>query len=260
MRLDVLLVKRGLFESRAKAQGAIAAGRVSVEKNIITKVAFEAEESSAVEVAAGDDYVGRGALKLKAAIAAFNISLKERVAVDIGASTGGFTQVLLRAGAARVYAVDVGENQLAPIFRDDVRVVSLENTNARTLDKRLFEKAPSLAVADVSFISLELVMPAVFACLEGEAEAVLLVKPQFEAGRAQLTKRGIVRDARVHAKVIAKLCACAHALGFHVRGVMPSPVLGGEGNREFLLYVRRSPAEALLGDELEKAIQRAAHG
>ena len=236
-RADLLLVERGLFESRARAQAAIAAGRVTADGVVLRKPSDEIAAGAVLDAAPEHPWVSRGGLKLAAALDHFGFDPAGRVCLDVGASTGGFTDVLRARGARRVYAVDVGRGQLHPKLRGDSAVVSLERTDIRALDP--FAEPPDLAVIDVSFISLRLVLPAVDRLLRRPAQLVALIKPQFEAGRGHV-KKGIVRDAAVHAAVCDDIAAFAVSLGWDVIGVMPSPIEGGEGNREFLMGARQA--------------------
>jgi 23S rRNA (cytidine1920-2'-O)/16S rRNA (cytidine1409-2'-O)-methyltransferase len=231
-RADLLLVERGLFESRARAQAAIAAGRVTADGVVLRKASDAIAPEAVLDAAPEHPWVSRGGLKLAAALDHFGFDPAGRVCLDIGASTGGFTDVLRVRGARRVYAVDVGREQLHPKLRGDPAVVSLEQTDIRALDS--LAEPPDFAVVDVSFISLKLVLPAVDRLLRRPAQLVALIKPQFEAGRSQV-KKGIVRDAAVHAAVCGDIVAFAASSGWDVIGVMPSPIEGGEGNREFLM-------------------------
>lgn len=237
-RADVLLVRRGFFESRARAQAAIAAGLVTADGAPVRKASEMLSAEAKIVAEAPHPFVSRGALKLVAALDAFGINPRGLVCLDVGASTGGFTEVLLERGAQKVYAVDVGRGQLHPKVAANPRVVSLESTDARALDPALIPEAPDLLVADVSFISLRLVLPASTALLQPAASLAVLVKPQFEAGRAHVSK-GIVRDERVHDAVCREIAGFVESLGFAVMGVIPSPIEGGDGNREFLLGARR---------------------
>lgn len=233
VRADVLLQKRGLAESRAKAQALILAGEVVAGENRVEKPGQMLEESVELRVKEQLRYVSRGGVKLAAALDHFHLRPEGRVCVDLGASTGGFTDVLLQRGALRVHAVDVGYGQLHQKLRADPRVVVHERVNAREL--RL-EEACGAAVADLSFISLQLVLPALAAALRSEdAWACVLVKPQFEAGRGEVGRGGVVRDPAVHARVVARISEELRALGFEVPGCLESPLLGPAGNREFLV-------------------------
>jgi 23S rRNA (cytidine1920-2'-O)/16S rRNA (cytidine1409-2'-O)-methyltransferase len=240
-RLDRLLVARGLAPTRSRAQALIMAGEVRVDGEVADKAGMPVPEDATIEVAAPLPFVSRGGLKLAGALQAFGIGVAGRVCADVGACTGGFTDVLLQNGAARVYAIDVGYGQLDWKLRRDERVVVLERTNARYLET-LPEPASFVAI-DVSFISLRLVLPAVQGWLAPAADVVALIKPQFEAGRDQVGKAGIVRDARVHRQVLAGLLAWSGDNGLSPAGLMRSPIEGGEGNVEFLVWLRpRQPA------------------
>lgn len=237
-RADRLLVERGLFESRAKAQAAIAAGLVTADGMRVGKASDAIAIDAALQAAPEHPWVSRGGVKLAAALAHFRIDPKDRVCLDVGASTGGFTHVLSEGGARRVYAVDVGREQLHQNLRGRSDIVSLEETDIRALSPALLPEPPDLVVADVSFISLKLVLPPALALARPTADLVALIKPQFEAGRAHL-KKGVVRDAQVHQAVCEDISAFVAGLGWKVLGVVPSPVTGGDGNREFLLGARR---------------------
>jgi 23S rRNA (cytidine1920-2'-O)/16S rRNA (cytidine1409-2'-O)-methyltransferase len=237
-RADVALVERGIFPSRARAQEAIAAGLVTADGAPVRRASEMLAESATIHAQEPHPYVSRGGVKLAAALDGFRIDPKGCVCLDVGASTGGFTEVLLTRGAALVYAVDVGRGQLHPRIRGNRRVVSLENTDARALDRALVPEPIDLLVVDASFISLRLVLPAAVALLAPAASLALLVKPQFEAGRAHVRK-GIVRDEAVHRAVCAEIAGFVAALGFEILGIVPSPIEGGDGNREFLLGARR---------------------
>jgi 23S rRNA (cytidine1920-2'-O)/16S rRNA (cytidine1409-2'-O)-methyltransferase len=237
-RADRLLVERGLFESRAKAQAAIAAGLVTANGAPVAKASDEIAADAVVQARPEHPWVSRGGVKLAAALEHFRIDPKGRVCLDVGASTGGFTHVLLERGARRIYAVDVGRCQLHQSLRGNPDIISLEETDIRTLSPALLPDPPNLIVADVSFISLKLVLPPVLALARPPAQLIALIKPQFEAGRAHL-KKGIVRDPHVHQAVSDDMSAFVAGLGWNVLGVIPSPVTGGDGNREFLLGARR---------------------
>lgn len=238
-RADQLLVERGFFESRARAQAAIAAGLVGADGVPVRKPSEMVARNAVLTAQAPHPYVSRGGLKLAAALDAFGFDPAGRICLDIGASTGGFTDVLLKRGAARVIAVDVGRDQLHALLRGHPRVLSLEAQDVRTLALPGLPQPPALAAIDVSFISLKLVLPAVSALLAPACGLVALVKPQFEAGRAAL-KKGVVRDEAVHARVCAEIVAALEGLGFSVRDPLPSPIEGGDGNREFLVGAARS--------------------
>jgi len=240
-RADLLLVKRGLFESRAKAQAAIAAGLVTAAGVRVARPSDTLAEDSEIVASAPHPYVSRGGVKLARALDAFAVPVEGRVALDVGASTGGFTDVLVGRGARRVYAVDTGRDQLHPSLRADRRIVSLEGTDARALDGALVPDAVDIVVADVSFISLALVLPAALALAAPRADLVALLKPQFEVGRENVGRGGIVRSEALHEEVCARLTDFVAGLGWTVRGVIPSPIEGGDGNREFLLVAERRP-------------------
>lgn len=233
-RLDRLLVERGLAESREKAQALIMAGEVLVNGQKAAKPGHTVAEDAAVEVLARPPYVSRGGLKLAGALQRFAIDPAGKVCLDIGASTGGFTDALLQAGAARVHAVDVGTNQLVWALRTDPRVVVHENVNARELSFEEIGEPVDLIVCDVSFISVTLILPAVVPLLRPDGQMVILIKPQFEAGKGQVGKGGIVRDPAVHQAACDRVRQAVEQFGFTTE-IMDSPILGAEGNREFLL-------------------------
>ncbi len=238
VRLDRLLVERGLAETRAEAVRLVLAGRVRLGTERLDKAGRLVRADAAVQVVAAAPYVGRGGEKLAAALAAFGVAPRERVCLDVGASTGGFTHCLLARGARHVYAVDVGHGQLHPRIRSDPRVTVLEGVNARDLEPSRFPELPSLATVDVSFISLEKVLTAVAACLAGATrDVVALVKPQFEVGRGQAGKGGIVRDRRRHREVLLRVATWAAGQGLAPRGATASPLRGAKGNREFFLHL-----------------------
>ena len=233
-RADRLLVERGIFESRAKAQAAIEAGLVTANERVVRKASEEVPADASLHASAAHPYVSRGGVKLAAAIDAFHFDPKDRVCLDVGASTGGFTQVLLNVGARLVYAVDVGRGQLHETLRTRPDVISLEATDIRNLSPARLDKRPGFVTIDVSFISLKSVLPAAIALAETPAQLVALIKPQFEAG-AGATKKGIVRDPAVHAAICDDIAEFVASLGWRVLGVIPSPIEGGDGNAEFLL-------------------------
>ena len=237
-RADRLLVARGLFESRARAQAAIAAGLVRADGVALRKASDEISEAAAIEAEPEHPYVSRGGVKLAAALEGFELDLASRVCLDVGASTGGFTEVLLERGAQQVYAVDVGRGQFHPRLQANDKVVAMENTDIRTLEAARLVPRPDVATIDVSFISLKLVLPAVESLLQQRATLVALIKPQFEAGR-NAVKKGIVRNPSVHAAVCAGIEEFLGARGWRVRGVIPSPITGGDGNREFFVRADR---------------------
>jgi len=245
-RLDQLLVERGLAETRAKAQALVLAGEVFVEGQKAEKPGHTVPAEARVELAGKLPYVSRGGFKLAAALDGFALTVEGRVCLDVGASTGGFTDCLLQRGASRVYAIDVGAGQLDWKLRTDPRVVLREKLNARYLAPADIPEPVDLAVCDVSFISATLILPALAPLVRESGDLVILVKPQFEAGRGQVGKGGIVRDPQLHAQACARVEEAARALGFETR-LMDSPILGAEGNREFLMHAsRRYLAAALL--------------
>ena len=237
-RADRLLVARGLFESRARAQAAIAAGRVTADGAPVRKASDAISSTAAIEAAPEHPYVSRGGVKLAAALDHFQLDVAGRVCLDVGASTGGFTEVLVARGAQRVYAIDVGSGQLHASLRGRPEIVAMEKTDIRKLDTARFPERPDFATVDVSFISLKLVLPAIGHLLEPRATLVALIKPQFEVQRRDI-KKGIVRDAAIHEAVCADITAFLTSLGWRVGGRMPSPLLGGDGNREFLVEAER---------------------
>ncbi len=239
-RLDRALVERGLVETREKAQALIMAGEVLVNGVKAAKAGQLVLPDNTIEITARLRYVGRGGLKLEAALTRFSIDPREFVCADFGSSTGGFTDCLLQAGAARVHAIDVGAAQLDWKLRNDPRVVVHEGVNARYLELADLGEPVDLAVCDVSFISATLVLPAMVRVLKAEpgTGVVILVKPQFEVGKGEVGKGGIVRDPLQHEAVCAKVRASVEAMGFETR-LMESPITGAEGNKEFLLYGRR---------------------
>ena len=261
LRLDVLLVERGLAPTRSRAQALILAGQVRVGEGDAARHDQKAgdlvDRAAVVGIAGGREWVSRGAHKLIAGLDAFGVDPAGAVAVDVGASTGGFTDVLLARGASRVYAVDVGYGQLAEKLRRDGRVISMERVNARTLTSETLPEAVDLAVIDVAFISLALVLGPVRSVLrDGRGPILALVKPQFEAGRAD-ARGGVVRDRAVHLRVLRDTVAAARTLGLGTRDVIPSPILGPEGNREFLAWFGAGPSCAGLDERIEAAVAAA---
>lgn len=243
-RIDNLLVDRGLAGSRTKAQALIMAGAVLADGRRVEKPseAFGPEVTIRLKGGGAETrYVGRGGLKLEAALDHFHIRPDEYVCVDVGSSTGGFTDCLLQRGAARVTAIDVGTNQLAWSLRSDERVSVMENVNARNLKAEDFPEKFDLAVMDVSFISVKMILPVLPPLLKNHGRILVLIKPQFEVGRGEVGKGGIVREREKHERVVAEVNACAAGLGLAVAGVVDSPILGAEGNKEFLaLYEKQT--------------------
>ncbi|WP_026689326.1 TlyA family RNA methyltransferase [Alteribacter aurantiacus] len=240
-RLDILLVEKGLIETREKAKRTIMAGLVFADEERIDKPGTKIKPDSKLEIKGQTlRYVSRGGLKFEGAIKAFNLDLEDKIVIDIGSSTGGFTDCALQNGASRVYAVDVGYNQLAWKLRQDERVVVMERTNFRYAKPEDFtEGLPQFATIDVSFISLRLILPPLKEILTIGGEGSALIKPQFEAGREEVGKNGIIRDRNVHEKVVRDMVTFTENLGFQVSHVIPSPIRGGEGNIEFLMYFKK---------------------
>ena len=236
-RIDQLLVDRGLSDSREKARALILAGSVLVDGQRVDKAGQTVSPDARIELLDSPRYVGRGGLKLEAALAHWTIPVSGKLCVDIGSSTGGFTDCLLQHGASKVYAVDVGTGQLDWKLRNDPRVVVHEKVNARYLSRQEVPETVALAVCDVSFISITMILPALTVLLSGDAEMVILVKPQFELERHQVGKGGIIRDPELHAAACKRVADAVERLGFGSE-IIPSPILGAEGNREFLLYAR----------------------
>ncbi len=238
-RLDILTVERGLAPSREKAKALIMAGRIMVDGVPLSKPGMPVNTTAEVK-RKGEElpYVSRGGLKLQTALETFHAPVRGAVCLDVGASTGGFTDCLLQYGARKVYAVDVGYGQLAWKLRQDERVVSMERTNARHLKPEDFSEPIDLATIDAAFISLKLLVPALLPCLKPKAYLIALIKPQFEVGKGQVGKGGIVRDPRQHALVIEALSTFFRTLRITVLGHCASPIRGPKGNREFLIYLR----------------------
>ena len=241
MRLDVYLSEKGLVKSRQRAKELIKAGQVTVDGKSADKPAMEVAEGSEVKIE-GEQliYVGRGGLKLEKALGEFGISLENRVCIDIGASTGGFTDCMLKNGAEFVYAVDVGHGQLDDSLKGDERVLNMEGRNILEMDSGDFPRMPDFISADVSFVSLKRILPKIKELLPENGEAVVLIKPQFEAGRADIGKGGIVKDRKVHVRVLEEVLAAAAAEGLLTWGITYSPVCGGDGNIEYLSHLKKA--------------------
>lgn len=239
-RIDKVMVERGLAESRTKAQALILAGQVLVREQRIEKPGQLIEPTAEIRIK-GETlrFVGRGGLKLEAALRKFEIDPQGKTCIDVGASTGGFTDCLLQHGAACVWAVDVGHNQLAWRLRQDPRVVVLEGQNARNLSPDQFPVLFDIATVDVSFISLTKILPAVRSCLNEAADCIALIKPQFEVGKGEVGRGGIVTDPSKHRRVLEEIKVATLSIGFRPAGAIESPILGAEGNREFLMYLKR---------------------
>ena len=242
LRLDQLLVGKGLFDSREQARRAIMAGDVMVGTRIAAKPSELLEEQAAITVKPTRRYVGRGALKLEAALDHFNIDVKRKAALDIGASTGGFTDCMLQRGAKKVYAVDVGHGQLDWKLRNDPRVIVLEKVNARSLSREHIPELIDLCVIDVSFISLTLILSNAFDLITPTGVILPLIKPQFELQRSEVGKGGIVRDQGLHQKAQDKIVAFVTRLGHEVTGIVPSAITGADGNQEFFACMRKRSA------------------
>jgi 23S rRNA (cytidine1920-2'-O)/16S rRNA (cytidine1409-2'-O)-methyltransferase len=237
-RADRLLVARHLFESRARAQAAIAAGRVIADGVPVRKASEAISAAAVIEAMPEHPYVSRGGVKLAFALDHFALDVRGRICLDVGASTGGFTEVLLARGARRVYAVDVGRDQLHQRLRCNEKIVSIEETDIRALDPSRLSELPNFASMDLSFISLKLVIPPVEKLLQPRATLVALIKPQFEAGRRDI-KKGFVRDPSVHAAICDDIKALLAARGWRIGGTVPSPIAGGDGNHEFFVEAER---------------------
>lgn len=241
VRADALLVARGLIDSRAKARAAIEAGGVTADGRAVAKPSDLLDEAAALVATAAHPWVGRGALKLVHALDLWPIPMEGRTVLDVGASTGGFTEVCLARGAARVFAVDVGRGQLHPSLVADPRVVNREGTDARTLDEGLIPVAPDLVVCDASFIGLSKVLPKALSLAAPGADLVCLVKPQFEVGPERVGKGGLVKDAQARVEALEAAKAFVMVQGWEVLAACESPISGGDGNLEYLLHARKGP-------------------
>lgn len=259
-RLDVLLVNRGMFESRAKAQAAVMAGQVLVNEQKIDKPGTPVAPEVTIRLLGNKlPYVSRGGLKLEKALQIFPISVEGKVVADIGASTGGFTDCALQNGVAKVYAIDVGYGQLAWKLRNDERVVNMERTNVRYLEADSLPEQVDAATIDVAFISLDKILPAVHKILKPEGFVVALIKPQFEAGKENVGKKGVVRDAAVHEQVINNVISFAKSEGFGIAGLDFSPIKGPEGNIEYLLHLTLGDDDAVSSEQVAQLVGRS-HG
>ncbi len=241
LRLDSLLKEKGLVQSRSKGQAIIMAGSVAVDGNIITKPGHFVSPSQRIEIKEDPcPFVSRGGLKLQKALERFQVSVSQRVCLDVGASTGGFTHCLLQHGAKLVYAIDVGYGQLDWNLRNRVDIVNLERTNIRHVSQDIFHEIPDLATIDTSFISLKIVVPKVQELIQEKGDIIALIKPQFEAGREKVGKGGVIRDPTVHKEVLADLeLFFTRELGLEYCGVVSSPITGAKGNREFLVHLKK---------------------
>jgi len=260
-RLDILLVEKGLAGSRERAKRMIMAGEVLVDGQKVDKAGTTVKREAEIRLLGNDiPYVSRGGLKLAKAMETFGISMSGKVAADIGASTGGFTDCMLQNGAVKVYAIDVGYGQLAWKLRTDERVVNMERTNIRNVTVDMFESPLDFASIDVAFISLTKVLPVAYELLKDEGEIAALIKPQFEAGKDKVGKKGVVRDPAVHLEVIQRIVEFSQELGFAVRGLTFSPVKGPEGNIEYLVWLFKGQAEGSgIEESLPEEIVREAH-
>ena len=257
MRLDMLLVARGLVSGRDRAKELISQGQVLVNGKIAAKASEKYQQEIPLEILNdAAHFVSRAAHKLDGALQFFGIDLNGRVVLDVGASTGGFTQCALEKGAAHIFAVDVGSDQLAPVLKADSRVSNLEKTDIRLLAPDQLSAVPDFAACDVSFISLRLVLPAIATLLSPEGEAVVLIKPQFEAGRSAVGRGGLVKDPKVHLRVLQEMIETFHVNGFVIRGMTVSPIAGGDGNIEFLAWLGREGEEQIPNPE---SLVREAH-
>lgn len=260
-RLDVMLVNKGLAESREKAKAYIMAGIVYVNDQKALKAGDKVKDGDMLEIRGSTlKYVSRGGLKLEKAVDVFNIDLNDKICVDVGASTGGFTDCMLQNGAKKVYCIDVGYGQLAWKLRTDERVVNIERTNVRYLDLELIKDKIDFSSIDVSFISLKLVLGVVHSFLADEGEVVALIKPQFEAGREEVGKKGVVKDKEVHKNVISNCLNIAKEFGFSIIGLDFSPIKGPEGNIEFLMYLSKKENNTFeINDEVIQSVVDNAH-
>ena len=238
MRIDIYLSENGYVKSRERAKSLIKAGQIQVNGIVVSKPSYDVPEDADIEITGEQlKYVGRGGLKLEKAIDCFNINLKERICIDIGASTGGFTDCMLQNGAAYVYAVDVGHDQLDEMLVSDNRVCNMERTNIRDLTSKDFVPYPSFISTDVSFVSLKQILPKIKELLQENGEAVVLIKPQFEAGKSAIGKNGIVKDRKVHEKVLVDIISFCFSQQLEVKNLVHSPISGGDGNIEYLAHI-----------------------
>lgn len=261
IRLDALLVKNGLAQSRDRAKAVIMAGQVYIDNQKCDKAGLMVDEDTAKPEVRGETlkYVSRGGLKLEKAMQEFPITLQGKTAMDIGASTGGFTDCMLQNGAKKVFAVDVGYGQFAWKLRQDERVVNMERTNIRYVTPEDIGEEIDFASIDVSFISLRLVLPVAKSLLTDNGEIVALIKPQFEAGRGQVGKKGVVKDIKVHFEVIKTVLDFAREAGFFIAGLSFSPIKGPEGNIEYLAYLKKSECEDIITDEVISEVVSRSH-
>ena len=241
MRIDQYLVAQGLIPTRSKAQDAIKSGRVKVNDRIITKSSFSIQEEDDVILASSSlSFVSRAGYKLYDVIDDFQLELKDRICMDIGASTGGFSDVCIRQGARLVYALDVGRDQLDPSLKQDSRIINREHINCRYLTRDMFSPLPDFACMDVSFISIKLILPAIKEVME-KVELVALIKPQFEAGKEHIGKHGIIKDKKIHVQVLKDMVSYVQEVGLYVHHLQASSILGRDGNKEFVMHVMSKP-------------------
>lgn len=241
MRLDKYILEQGYAPSRARAQDLIQQGCISISGKVIMKASYDVKEGDEVSVALPEEsFASRAGFKLFDVLEPFEIDLKDRIAIDVGASTGGFSDVCLKQGAKLVYAVDVGCDQLLERLKKDPRIVNMEHTNCRYLEKTMFDQPIDFACMDVSFISAKLILPALFSVME-QVEAVILIKPQFEAGKQALNKHGVVKDKKEHIKVLKDMVSFVEAQGYYVKHLQPSSIVGRDGNHEYVMHVVSQP-------------------
>ncbi len=258
IRIDIALTQRGLCKSRSRAKALLLENKILLNGQLCTKPSVLVEDYDDLQLAGADlAYVGRGGLKLEAALDHFGISMRSKICMDIGASTGGFTDCMLQRGAALVYAVDVGHGQLDEKLCAHPGVINMEGTDIRAIQPEMLKEQPTLCSIDVSFISLQLVMPAAYALLTEQAECVALIKPQFEAGRSNLNKHGIVKSAKVHCQVLEQILTFASDIGFTVAGLLPSPIHGGSGNTEYLVYLKKGDAASAVIPDIWEVVRLA---
>lgn len=244
-RLDVYLTSKAFYKSRTYSQKAIESGEVSVNGEVVKKSSFLVDDSDKIDITSEiPEFVGRGGYKLKAAVSQFGLNLNGLVCADLGASTGGFTDCMLQNGAKKVYAVDVGKDQLDQKLRNDERVINIEGMNVRDIDGKTFEESMDFICADLSFISLSYALKPIKSILKTNGEAVVLVKPQFEAGKSALNKNGIVKNPKDHIYSLNKICGECKLMGLSVKSVIYSPIAGGDGNKEYLLHLINSDENA----------------
>lgn len=258
MRLDQYLVLKGYFDSRNKAANSVKAGHFTINKKVIVKPSFTVEDGDTIEKQVEEKiYVARSAHKLLKAIQVFQLDCTDKVAADLGASTGGFCQVLLENGVKRIYAVDIGTAQLHPEIKRDERIINMEHTNARYLSADSFPEQVQFVTTDLSFISIKAVLPSIYQVLPQGGEAVVLIKPQFEAGPKALNKNGVVSDRKIHAKVVGEIASFAENVGFGVCGIDFSGLAGESGNREYLLYLKKDfSTNVLISSAVYEAVYR----